>query len=247
MRVQKLIIAFLFLSCSNDVDTKYTSQQNNDNEIENEITVNILFIGNSLTIANNGIDYHVKKFYDNGNPDVSVNTHSVSVSGASLKEHLMSGIAAGEINNKDWDYIILQENGIVATVNPEETIASILSFKEIISPSTTTFLFMTWAYENQPEMTDQLSSVYYEASELTNYKVIPVGLAWRDFMATNETSLLNPDGLHPNMHGTYFASAMIFSILSNQNIIQVPYHSNLEEFQAQYIKQRVIEYVLFYY
>jgi hypothetical protein len=37
------------------------------------------------------------------------------------------------------------------------------------------YLFITWAYEGQPEKTEQLASVYNEASDITNYKVIPVG------------------------------------------------------------------------
>jgi len=245
-----LILFFLLLSCNNDHSPISSSQQGNntDDDTENPDAINILFIGNSLTIANGGIETHVQNFYNNGNPEIIAYTQSASTSGASLKEHLMDGLALGAINSKDWDYIILQENGVIATINPEETIASILEFKELINSSTNVFLFMTWAYEGQPEMTEQLRSVYNEASELTNFSVIPVGLGWRDFENENNSiSLLNMDGQHPSKFGTYFASSMIFSILSNQNINPIPYSSNLTSAQAGFIKQKVLESINLYY
>ncbi len=249
MKYFNLFLLFLLLSCNNDLSPISSSQQgNNTDDIENPETINILFIGNSLTIANGGIETHVQNFYDNGNPEVIAYTQSASTSGASLKEHLMDGLAEGAINSKDWDYIILQENGVIATINPEETIASILEFKELINSSTNVFLFMTWAYEGQPEMTEQLTTVYNDASDLTNFKVIPVGLGWRDFeVENNSISLLGPDGLHPNIYGTYFASGMIFNIISNQYIGQVPYNAQLTSAEANFIKQHVSEAISTYY
>lgn len=250
MKYFSLIIFFLLVSCNNDHSPISSSQQgdNTDDDTENPEAINILFIGNSLTIANGGIETHVQNFYDNGNPKVIVYTQSASTSGASLKEHLMDGLAEGAINSKSWDYIILQENGVVATINPEETIASILEFKELINSSTNVFLFMTWAYEGEPEMTEQLRSVYNEASKLTNFRVMPVGLGWRDFEAENNSiSLLGPDGLHPNKYGTYFASGMIFNIISNQLIGQVPYNAQLTSAEANFIKQSVSQAISTYY
>lgn len=250
MKIINLILALLFLSCNSDHSPISSSQQdNNTNEdTENTATINILFIGNSLTIANGGIETHVQNFYDLSNSEVIAYTQSASISGASLKEHLMAGLAEGAINSKDWDYIILQENGIVATINPEETLESILEFKELIRTSTNVFLFMTWAYEGQPEMTEQLASVYYEAAELSNYSVIPVGLGWRDFEAENNSiSFLGSDGIHPSKYGTYFASGMIFNIISNQHIGQVPYNADLTSTEANYIKQAISEAISTYY
>lgn len=141
MKILPLFILLFLVSCSNDIDRTLPSQ-NNDENTNNENAINILFIGNSLTLSNSGIDFHVQKFYEAGNPDVIVETSSVSVSGASLKEHLMSGITVGSINSKDWDYIILQENGVIASINPEETIESILAFKEEIPTFTSVYLFI---------------------------------------------------------------------------------------------------------
>lgn len=250
MKFINFLIVLLLLSCNSDLTPVPSSQQddNSNDDTETTTAINILFIGNSLTIANGGIETHIQNFYDEGNPEVTAYTQSASISGASLKEHLMAGLAEGAINSKDWDYIILQENGVVATINPEETLESILEFKKIIKTSTNVFLFMTWAYEGQPEMTEQLASVYYEAAALTNYRVIPVGLGWRDFEAENNSiSFLGPDGLHPSKYGTYFASGMIFSIISNQLVGQIPYNADLTSAEANFIKQSVSETITNYY
>lgn len=250
MKYLNLIIVLLLLSCSNELSPFISSPQDNNpnDDTEDLANINILFIGNSLTISNGGIETHVQNFYDNGNSEVIVYTQSASSSGASLKEHLMDGIAEGAINSKNWDYIIIQENGVVATVNPEETLSSMLEFKGLINSSTKVFLFMTWAYDGQPEMTEQLTSVYNEAAELTSFDVIPVGLGWRDFEVENSSiNLIGPDGIHPSKFGTYYASAMIFNILSNQQISQVPYQANLTLTEANFIKQAVSEAISTYY
>ncbi len=241
-----LILSTLFFSCSDDIDPKYTSNES-DNEVT-ENTINILFIGNSLTIANEGIDYHVQQFYNLGDAEIVAETISVSSDGFSLRDHLMSNNTLGTISQGNWDYIIVQENGIVASTTPQETIEAILELKEHIDSDTEVFLFMTWAYEGSPEMTQQLYDVYNEAASLTGFKVIPVSLGWRDFEnENNPISLLGIDGQHPSKYGTYYASSMIFSIVSNQNIGQVPYNSDLNSNESNYIKQKVIEAVTLYY
>ena len=244
----KVIIPLLLFSCSNDIDPKYNSQNNDPSSSSSENIVSILFVGNSLTIANEGINYHVQQFYNLGNSEIEAETISVSSDGFSLRDHLMSNNTLGAISQKNWDYIIIQENGIVASITPQETIDAILELKEHISATTKVFLFMTWAYEGSPEMTQQLYDVYYESAALTNYKVIPVGLGWRDFENENNAiNLLSLDGSHPSNFGTYYASAMIFSIISDQSIAQIPYNYNLTISEANMIKQKVIEAINLYY
>ena len=63
----------------------------------------------------------------------------------------------------------------------------------------------------------------------------------------NDIELLHPDGTHPSVSGTYFASSMIFSILSNQNITQIQYTGGLPDYNTQLIKQSVLELIQLYY
>ena len=65
MKILPLFILLFLVSCSNDIDRTLPSQ-NNDENTNNENAINILFIGNSLTLSNSGIDFHVQKFYEAG-------------------------------------------------------------------------------------------------------------------------------------------------------------------------------------
>ena len=58
MKILPLFILLFLVSCSNDIDRTLPSQ-NNDENTNNENAINILFIGNSLTLSNSGIDFHV--------------------------------------------------------------------------------------------------------------------------------------------------------------------------------------------
>ena len=211
--------------------------------------VKILFIGNSLTYFNEGVDFHVQNFYDVGEQGINVKAEKVANSGYSLRNHLSGGATLNKINRENWDYIILQENGIVATTNPKEMMTSVNAFKNILDDtSSEVFFFMTWAYEGQPEMTQQLLDAYTKASALTGYKIIPVGLAWRDFQEEdNGMELLSGDGVHPSLQGTFFASSMLFKIISGQDIDSNSYRGANTVEQAQYIKEFVTQAVLEYY
>ena len=235
------------LSCSKDASKEAISQMMEP--VNEPNIVKILFIGNSLTFFNDGVDFHVGEFYDNGEINVLSSTSRATSPGFSLADHLGSPATMNKINSEDWDYIVLQENGIVATTNPDEMIASVTTFKNILdATSSKVFFYLTWAYDGEPQMTNELLDAYTEASAMTGYKIIPVGLGWRDFQQENNgTNLLGPDGVHPSMEGTYFASAMLFKALSNQDVNSNPYLSSLIPDKAQYIKEFVTQAFLDYY
>ena len=152
----------------------------------------------------------VQGFYKGGNTDVISNTHEKAHGGFTLRNHLNNQESMSLIEDPILDFIVLQENGVEATQDPEAALESIRNLKDILnSKSATVFLFMTWAYENEPQMTKQLVGFYARANEATDWEVVPVGLGWRDFKAENKTiHLLSNDGVHPSIYGTYFASAM---------------------------------------
>tara|TARA_R110002124_G_scaffold227889_1_gene393229 strand:- start:136698 stop:137447 length:750 start_codon:yes stop_codon:yes gene_type:complete len=242
-----LAIILLIVSCGRD-DNSSTIPQMTD-PIDNSNIVKILFIGNSLTFFNDGIDSHVNGFYNNGDEVVPTVIDRAASPGFSLANHLNSAATQNAINSEDWDYVILQENGVVATTDPDEMIASLTAFKDILHTTRAeVFLFMTWAYEGEPQMTDQLYTIYSEASTITGYKIVPVGLGWRDFQQENNgINLLGPDGVHPSLEGTFFASAMFFKAISNQDINSNPYRTSLTPQKATYIKEFVTQSFLEYY
>ncbi|RDK87087.1 hypothetical protein C8D94_102267 [Marinirhabdus gelatinilytica] len=144
-----------------------------------------------------------------------------------------------KLDSKIWDKMILQENGQHAFENPREALASFNTYKAYFEGKPTqVYIFMTWAYEGHPEMTGALDSLYTQAAMENGLTKLPVGLGWRDVMATNPPfELLSADGVHPSMHGTYFSAAMLFEMISGQVVTNNPYTTPLNEEDAEVLKE----------
>ena len=78
----------------------------------------------------------------------------------------------------------------------------------------TPVLFMTWAYADKPEMTEQLAEQYVRAGNENGLLVIPAGLAFAKALKRNsELSLYASDKRHPSPAGTYLAAATAYAAL----------------------------------
>lgn len=251
MKLLRLVLLTLLMMGCSDNDTPPTAVQPQEEETNDDSNiVNILFIGNSLTFFNSGIDFHVQQFYDNGpqggNPVV---TDERTLPGYTLGQHLGNPGTQNKLNSKVWDIVILQENGVNAVEDPEDALASFKRYQSYFEGKPTrVFLLMTWAYEGRPEMTEQLETVYYQAALETGFTVLPVGLGWRDVTAAAPGfDLLSADGVHPSLQGTYFSAAIIFEILSNKLVSENPYQAQMQPSQAIYLKQAASQAVADHY
>ena len=75
-------------------------------------------------------------------------------------------------------------------------------------------LFMTWAYADKPEMTQQLADQYVKAGNDNGLLVIPAGLAFANARAKSaDVNLYAPDKRHPSPEGTYLGAATIYAAL----------------------------------
>lgn len=204
----------------------------------------ILFIGNSLTYYNDGLDFHLKGFVD-ANVDITYQTISREARGGyTLFQHWNDTRTRNAIDEQDWDLIILQENGNLAHTMPDEVLPSIELFNTLVFGETTKLmLFMTWGYTGYDEMTSNLANVYYDAGDKIAAQVVPVGLAWRD---VNEKeipfSLLEEDGVHPSIYGTYFTAAIFYVTLYDENPVQNGYFpTEITEEDALFLRKEAWE------
>ncbi len=247
------VLLLIFGSCSQETDSSLQNTENtqNNNHQENQDEAeSILFIGNSLSFFNNGVDFHINNFYDLG--EVNNGTYHLELSalpGYTLQNHLNHLATQNQINSRSWQKVILQENGVEVIEHPEASFESFREFANLFqSKPTQVYLFMTWAYEGHPEMTQQLYDFYKSVADETGFVLIPVGLGWRDLtLSFPEITLLNQDGVHPSLQGTFFSSAMIFEVISGQLSSQNPYNANLTEAQATTLKNQASEALVNYY
>lgn len=108
--------------------------------------------------------------------------------------------------------------------------------------------FMSWAYADKPEMTQQLAEAYTKAANDNNVFVIPAGLAFARSVAKRpELNLYAPDKRHPSLAGTYLAAATVYASLFKKSPVGASYAGGLDAGTAQHLQAVAWETVQDYY
>lgn len=225
------ILLLILAGCKSDDDDSIVEQV----VVEKEST-SILFIGNSHTNFNGGIDNQVNAFAQS--VDLASDAERTAPNGFTLQDHLNSQTTLDAIDRQTWDYIILQENTYRAAYEAEEMLESISQFTDLLqSKSATIYLFKTWAYDGEPEMNALLDEAYFQASALSGYSTVAIGSYWKTFQATNDVNLYSGDSVHPNENGTYLSAGLFFKKIFNYpNLNEVPNTAGIEPNAAEIIR-----------
>ena len=89
-------------------------------------------------------------------------------------------------------------------------------------------LFMSWAYQDKPEMTQQLATEYVKAGKANNALVVPAGLAFANSIAKRpELNLYVADKRHPSLMGTYLAACTVAASVYKVNPVGLKYTAGL--------------------
>ena len=97
--------------------------------------------------------------------------------------------------------------------------------------------FMSWAYQDKPEMTEQLAAEYGSAGRANNALVIPAGLAFAaSVKARPELNLYVADKRHPSLAGTYLAACTVLASLYKTNPEGNPYTAGLDPATAKFLQ-----------
>lgn len=98
-------------------------------------------------------------------------------------------------------------------------------------------LFMSWAYSDKPEMTDQLATEYTKAGKLNNALVVPAGIAFANSTGKRpDLSLIIADKRHPSLMGTYLAACSVMASVYKQNPIGNKYTAGLPQAVATHLQ-----------
>jgi hypothetical protein len=89
-------------------------------------------------------------------------------------------------------------------------------------------LFMSWAYQDKPEMTQQLAAEYIKAGKANNALVVPAGLAFANSIAKRpDLNLYVADKRHPSLAGTYLAACVVAASVYKTNPVGLKYTAGL--------------------
>ena len=192
---------------------------------------NILFIGNSFTFYNDMPNILEKLGSVNG---FDVHVEHVTHGGYSLVQFINEAEVALELSEKlderHWNFVILQEHSRKPLDNKTEFLSSIKSLNEMIRKQAgKTILYSTWSYRDHSsklkstgltynEFYSLLKNRYEEAGALIDAVVAPVGTVFHKITKDDsKIDLLVEDDSHPNIKGSFIAAFMFYSIIFGEN------------------------------
>ena len=181
-----------------------------------------LFLGNSFTYFNGGIENHVKSLAESDTPPKLIEVDSVTMGGATLKTlYNSSATLHTRISDGDFDVVVLQ--GDIPeirehTVDPFLEHARLLD-QEISEAGSATVFFMTWPYQRLDWVTlDEIVAAHQTIGTELQAPVAPVGLAFeRAEFERPDLAMLSGDKEHESMEGTYLAANVLFATLFGES------------------------------
>ncbi|MEP6690578.1 MAG: SGNH/GDSL hydrolase family protein [Gemmatimonadaceae bacterium] len=180
----------------------------------------VLFVGNSFTARNDVPGLIARLAAARGE---TFEHTLISAGGASLRMHWNKGAALAAMRATRYDYVVLQEQSTLPVKNATRTKENIRLFDEEIRASGATMaLYMTWAREHVPETQQAITDAYTSIGAELGALVIPVGIAWRDFLAEHDQPVLHDkDKSHPTLAGSYLAACVFFATLFGQSPVGI--------------------------
>ncbi|MDR9488356.1 DUF4886 domain-containing protein [Salibacter sp.] len=242
---QFLIVLFVFLSMG-------SSAQND--------TLKVLFLGNSYTAYNN-LPQLVSSLADADDKQLIYDSYTPggtllwNFANNENTAQQLDTTAMHKIKSENWDFVILQEQSQVPTIDHYRynfMYPSVMKLKDSIShytPCAKIMMFMTWGRQNggqqcspdnycSPDfvdfshMQDSLESAYLGAAEAINACVAPVGIAWKNIIENTNTVLHSTDQSHPNYRGSYLAACVFHAALWNSSPVGNTFTGNLNNTEA---------------
>jgi len=175
-----------------------------------EAPIRILFIGNSYTYYND-MPLLIEELASVAGVARPVETETIAVGGASLRDHWNRGQAQAAIAGKRWDYVVLQEHSLMPLRDPGRTRRYIQLFDEKIKATgAKTILYLTWARAFAPATQASLNNAYEGIARDIRAGVAPVGPAWQIARRMRPgIQLYESDDSHPTLAGSYLAAYVL--------------------------------------
>ena len=195
-------------------------------------TKTVLWVGNSFFYYNNSMHGHVGRLLAAANPgEKGYRATSATISGSGINWHdVEAHFQPGGVGSYSFD---ANNNVVFNTFDKPFDVAIIMDcsqspvhpqlskiFHEYAAKHSATVrkygaepvFFMSWAYADKPEMTEQLAAAYTKAGADNKAKIVPAGLAFaRSIAKRPELNLYEADKRHPSLMGTYLSACTVLA------------------------------------
>jgi hypothetical protein len=178
----------------------------------------ILFVGDSFTYAQGGLDNHFTKLAASSPSPLAVSTARAVAGGAFLKVLWEMKTPVTAIDTGNFDVVVLQDDIPETNVDYFRQYAR-LFIEEVRKHHGRAVLFMAWAYQRLGWISmQQIADEHRALARDLNVDVAPVGLAWRQSIAERPAlDMYDVDREHPSIYGTYLAACVVYATVYGTN------------------------------
>jgi hypothetical protein len=215
-----------------------------------------IWIGNSFFYYNNSMHGHVGQFIAAGMPGFRHRGTSVTISGSGFDWHDVDsyfrpnavGAYSFDANNnvvfnkldRLFDVAIMMDCS-QCPLHPQLAPVFVKYAKSnaetVRKHGARPVYFMSWAYQDKPEMTAQLAEAYTREANNNDAFVIPAGLAFaRSVSQRPDINLYAADKRHPSLAGTYLAAATSYAALFKRSPVGSSYTAGLDPAVARHLQ-----------
>jgi hypothetical protein len=197
----------------------------------NNRTVRVLFIGNSLTAANNlpGMLADIVKSHGH-----KLIYDAYTPGGARLVQHAADAKVLEKLREQPWDFVVLQEQSQFPGFSHKQLSTDVFPYAKRLAEAareahrhTSVVFYMAMARRNgdpankhvSPElltykgMQKRVNRCYLEMAKDNHGLIAPVGEVWKTVRTQNPNLDLYSDDIHPNKSGTYLAACIFYATL----------------------------------
>jgi hypothetical protein len=220
-----------------------------------DASLRILFIGNSYTFYNDLPEMFAELVQSSGK---EIDIEMAAVAGWTLSDHAASEGTQTMIQSRGWDYVILQEQSVIPSVQEEraETMyPAVRALDDMIrNAGAETVLLMTWGrrdglpaegFQDFNAMQAELGAGYTEIGGEVGAIVARVGLAWQNAVTQDANmDLWDIDGSHPSKMGSYLAACVLYAAITQESPEGLAYRAGLLEDAALFLQRIAAETVL---
>ncbi len=209
-------------------------------------TKTVLFIGNSYTFYNNLPDL-ISRIAESLGDTLIYETSTPG--GYSLYMHSTYEPTLSLLRSRRWDYVILQDQSQMPTIEYLRETQSIIGLRVLDSlcdyNCSLPVMYATWgrrfggiqcidifcsiAFEDFEEMTDTLEAVYFRFAQMSDAILVPVGRAFVNAKLADETiNLWDADNSHPSVEGSYLGACIFYAIMFDKAYLRSSFFHTLD-------------------
>ena len=193
--------------------------------IEGDSGRSLLFIGNSLTSAN---ELPAMVALIGAAAHDTVRVAAVAGPNLALIDHVDGATdAVAQIGRGGWTFVVLQQGPTSAGICRDTLVLAAMRLgPRLRSAGARAALFLPWTRRGFPQSLEAAGESAALASRAVGGVVAPIGIAWREALAADPSApLYASDGYHPAPAGTLLAALTLYDRLFRRDVRDIPVES----------------------